>query len=150
MRSTETPSTLQLRDRCAPPWHQGRDRAATDGRRVGDRPMTFPCRFASRLLWRRGAGGLGEGIRHQMGMDGQRPVPRLIERGAGQLAPEPMRAGPRHARRARGDGHMAAVQQDGEEEALSGGRPVRAIDDAISDGRAIARGGGGLLFHLQG
>lgn len=81
----------------------------------------------------------GNRVGQGMGMERQRPAPVPVERRAGQPTPQAMRAGRRHARRARRVGDAATVEQGGEEEALPGRSPVRA------DG-----GGCGFLVHPTG
>ncbi len=81
----------------------------------------------------------GDRIGHGAGMQRQRVAPVPVEGGAGQPTPQAMRAGRRHARRARRASDAATFKQGGEEEALPGRSPVRA------DG-----GGCGLLFHPTG
>lgn len=73
------------------------------------------------------------------GMERQRLAPVPIKGGAGQTTTQAMRAGWRHARRARRASDAATFEQGGEEEALPGRSPVRA-----------GGGGCGLLFHPTG
>lgn len=76
-------------------------------------------------------------------MKRERTVPRPVERRTGKADAQPMRAGPRHPRRPRGARDAAAVDQRGEEDALFGGRPVRAD--------RVGGGGWGLVgFHPAG
>ena len=71
-------------------------------------------------------------------MEPERAGPCMVKGRVGQAVAQRMRAGPRHARRARGAGDAAGFGKGGKEDALFGGGPVRA------DGRR------GMLGHPTG
>ena len=125
-------------DREATATRHSRDTCATPVRQTHALWVTGTRQASARFAWRAVDGGKGEGIGHSVGVQGQRLVPCAVESGTGQPRAEPMRAGPRHARRPRGAGDIAGFEKRREEKTLPDRGPMGAIG---LDGRG--RGGGG-------